>query len=60
MYLGSGIQSLSLGYLTSHNWLWWPVFLVPFALAGCIIASRFWSELPAATRKYINEVESKA
>lgn len=59
VYLGSGIQSLSLGYLTSHNWLWWPLFLLPFALAGSFIASRFWGELPAATRKYIDEVELK-
>ena len=59
VYLGSGIQSLSLGYLVSHNWLWWPMFLMPFALFGGILALKIWNELPAATRKYIAEVEQK-
>src|ERR1019366_6816261 len=31
-YLGSGIQSFSLGYLTTWNWHYWPLFLMPFAL----------------------------
>lgn len=59
-YLGSGIQSVSLGYLTSKNWLWWPVFLLPFALLGGGIALFLWKALPAATRKYITEVEGKS
>ena len=42
------------------NWLWWPVFLMPFALLGGIIAWSIWHELPAATRKYIAEHEHKA
>ena len=58
-YLGSGIQSVSLGYITTHNWQWWPLFIAPWAILGAIIAYRIWNELPAATRKYINEVESK-
>jgi len=58
VYLGSGIQSISLGYITTHvGWFWWPVFLAPFALLGALIASRFWNDLPAATRKYISEKE---
>jgi OPA family glycerol-3-phosphate transporter-like MFS transporter len=57
-YLGTGLQSISLGYLTSRNWIWWPVFLAPFALLGMVIAIRIWNELPAATRKYIAEVEN--
>jgi len=56
-YLGSGLQSFSLGYLTTWNWRWWPVFFVPFALIGGFIALKIWNELPAATRKYIAEVE---
>lgn len=59
VYLGSGIQSFSLGYLTSHNWLWWPLFLMPFALIGCFIALRIWHDLPEATRKYIATVEHR-
>jgi OPA family glycerol-3-phosphate transporter-like MFS transporter len=59
VYLGSGVQSISVGYLASQSWLWWPVFLAPFALIGAFIAARFWHQLPAATRKYIAEVEHK-
>jgi len=59
VYLGTGLQSGSLGYLTSHSWLWWPVFLMPFALLGAFLAVRIWHELPAATKKYIAEVEAK-
>jgi len=58
-YLGTGLQSFSLGFLTNYSWHWWPIFLAPFALLGCIIAIRIWNELPAATRKYIAEVEVK-
>src|SRR5437870_12222522 len=57
VYLGTGLQSLCLGYLTTRNWLWWPLFLMPFALIGGLIALRIWHALPAATRKYIAEVE---
>ena len=60
VYLGTGLQSVSLGYLTSHSWFWWPTFLMPFALLGGYLALRIWHELPAATRKYIAEVEEKA
>ncbi len=59
VYLGSGIQSFSLGYLTSWSWHWWPVFLMPFALIGGGIALKIWHELPSATRKYIDEVEKR-
>jgi len=58
-YLGSGIQSFSLGYLTTWNWHYWPFFLMPFALLGLFLAWKIWHELPAATRKYIAEVEQR-
>lgn len=60
VYLGTGIQSFSLGYLTSWNWQWWPIFLMPFALIGMYLALRIWKELPSATKRYIAEVEDKA
>ena len=60
VYLGTGVQSVSLGYLTGHSWFWWPTFLMPFALLGGFLALKIWHELPAATRKYIAEVEEKA
>src|SRR5436309_10646079 len=59
VYLGSGLQSFSLGYLTSWSWRWWPIFMMPFALLGGLIALKIWHELPEATRKYITEVEQK-
>ncbi len=58
-YLGSGLQSVSLGYLTDVSWFWWPVFLMPFAVMGGVIALKIWHELPDATRRYIAEVEEK-
>jgi len=60
VYLGTGLQSVSLGYLTGQSWLWWPTFLMPFALLGGYLALKIWNELPAATQKYITEVEEKA
>ena len=45
-YLGSALQSVSLGYLTGLNWLWWPVFLMPFAILGGLISLKIWNELP--------------
>jgi len=57
-YLGSTIQSVSIGYLASVNWVWWPLFLAPFAAVGLAIAIKIWLELPPATRRYIAEVES--
>jgi OPA family glycerol-3-phosphate transporter-like MFS transporter len=59
VYLGSGIQSFSLGYLTNWDWRYWPMFLMPFALIGGILALRIWHELPQATRKYLAEIEKK-
>jgi OPA family glycerol-3-phosphate transporter-like MFS transporter len=59
-YLGTGVQAVSLGYLTGQSWYWWPIYLMPFALLGGFLALRIWHALPAATRKYIAEVEGKA
>jgi len=64
IYLGSSVQSVGVGFLTGasfkyHSWQWWPIFLMPFALIGGLIAWRIWHELPEATRNYINTVESK-
>lgn len=60
VYLGSGVQSIGVGYLvTHHSWQWWPIFLMPFALIGGLLAFRIWHELPVATRNYIDNVERK-
>jgi len=61
-YIGCGIQSLGLGLLLGNrnsNWMWLPIFVMPFAVIGTIISIKIWHELPAATRKYIAEVEQK-
>jgi len=58
-YLGSGIQSFSLGYLTTWNWHYWPLFLMPFAIIGLLVAIKIWHDLPTATKKYIADVERK-
>lgn len=59
VYLGSSVQSVAVGYLSGLDWRWWPIFLMPFSLVGGIIAWRIWHELPAATKKYIAEHETK-
>ena len=62
VYLGSSVQSICVGFITGSKlgwWQGWPIFLMPFALVGGLIAWRIWSELPAATRKYIDEHEKK-
>ena len=58
-YLGSGLQSISIGYIATRDWQWWPLFLVPFAVLGLFIALKIWHALPAATKRYIAEVELK-
>ena len=59
-YVGSTIQSYSLGFLiTREGWQWLPIFVIPFAVIGGAIAIWIWHELPAATKKYIADVERK-
>ncbi|MEK7743469.1 MAG: MFS transporter, partial [Elusimicrobiota bacterium] len=47
VYLGTGVQSLALGYITSRNWALWPVFLAPFSLIGFFLLLRIWHAKPA-------------
>jgi OPA family glycerol-3-phosphate transporter-like MFS transporter len=56
-YLGSGLQSFCIGYITTYSWHWWPFFLMPFAVAGIICSIKIWKALPMATKRYIKEVE---
>lgn len=51
VYLGTGIQSLSLGFLTSWKWQAWPIFLVPFAVLGLVLAIRIWKAFPGPAPK---------
>jgi OPA family glycerol-3-phosphate transporter-like MFS transporter len=57
VYLGSGLQSVVLGFLTTKNWIFWPIFMAPFALAGMVLAIRIWKDLPEATKRYLIHVE---
>jgi OPA family glycerol-3-phosphate transporter-like MFS transporter len=57
VYLGSSLQSFGIGRLTAHGWIWWPLFIMPFAAIGGLLALSIWHALPAATRKFIDEKE---
>ncbi|MFH2203078.1 MAG: MFS transporter [Elusimicrobiota bacterium] len=54
VYLGTGMQSLVIGFITPvgeaakdpNNWVWWPVFLVPFALIGLVLSAKIWNAVP--------------
>jgi len=50
-YLGSGLQSISLGFLLSSSWAWLPWFMAPFALIAVGLAYRNWHALPEAAKK---------
>ncbi len=58
-YLGTGLQSICIGHLVRWSWYWWPAFLMPFAVMGAVIAVRLWHSLPAATKKYLAEIEKR-
>jgi len=51
VYLGTGFQSISLGFLLSKSWNYWSPFLVPFAMLGFILAIKIWHAFPQAKRK---------
>ena len=46
VYLGTGFQSLALGYITTWNWHFWPVFLIPFAVIGILLTKTIWQAIP--------------
>ncbi|MDF1564666.1 MAG: MFS transporter [Deltaproteobacteria bacterium] len=46
VYLGTGLQSFSLGIITSWDWSYWPVFLFPFGLLGLYLLTRIWNAVP--------------
>jgi MFS transporter, OPA family, glycerol-3-phosphate transporter len=50
VYLGTGIQSVALGFLTSLSWSNWPPFLVPFALIGLFLSIKIWYAFPQAKK----------
>lgn len=50
VYLGTGLQSIALGYLTTHDWAYWPWFLLPFAVIGFLLSLRIWNATPKGKR----------
>lgn len=51
VYLGTGVQSLAIGHIVKDgNWTYWPVFLVPFALIGTLLAIKIWHAFPGAVK----------
>ena len=51
VYLGTGVQSLALGWITTRNWTFWPVFMAPFALMGFVLLRRIWHATPQNSRR---------
>jgi len=60
VYLGTAVQSLALGFLTSQSWTYWPIFLVPFAVVGSLLCLRIWNARPKAARAERQEVAPRA
>lgn len=50
VYLGTALQSVALGYLTTKSWTWWPLFLSPFAVVGFLLCLKIWNARPAAKK----------
>lgn len=50
VYLGTALQSVSLGFLTTRNWAYWPWFLLPFSAIGFLLCLRIWKAKPGAAR----------
>ncbi len=46
VYLGTGVQSLSLGFITTWNWNYWPVFLIPFVVLAILLTIKIWNAFP--------------
>jgi MFS transporter, OPA family, glycerol-3-phosphate transporter len=46
VYLGSGLSGIALGSLTTTNWSYWPMFLVPFSLVGFLLCLPIWNSKP--------------
>lgn len=59
-YLGSAVQSFALGILTTKDWTYWPLFLLPFTLLGLFFSYKMWKDIPDATKAFLaNEKKNK-
>ncbi len=50
VYLGTGLQSIALGFITEWNWAYWPVFLLPFSLIGFGLLLTIWKAMPTGKK----------
>jgi MFS transporter, OPA family, glycerol-3-phosphate transporter len=57
VYLGTAVQSFSLGYLTARDWDYWPWFMLPFALLGFLLCLRIWNAKPVPKHRPKVETE---
>ena len=46
VYLGTSLQGYALGHLTSTNWSYWPLFLLPFCALGFVLCLPIWKAAP--------------
>ncbi len=46
VYLGTALQSVSLGFLTTQSWSYWPLFMLPFSFLGFFLLTRIWNAKP--------------
>jgi sugar phosphate permease len=53
VYLGSSLQALGLGYLTTKSWAYWPPFLLPFAVIGFALSVRIRNAKPKTERSVV-------
>lgn len=52
VYLGTGLQSFVLGYITTKDWNWWPIFLLPFSIIGFLFLLKIWKAIPNKKRAH--------
>jgi sugar phosphate permease len=55
VYLGTSLQAVALGYLTTKTWSWWPPFLLPFAVVGFALCLRIWNARPKGAQAAAGE-----
>lgn len=50
VYLGTSVQAVALGFLTTKSWAYWPPFLLPFAVVGFALCIRIRNARPKSGR----------
>ena len=52
VYLGTSVQSFSLGWITTQKggWAYWPWFLLPFGIIGTVLLVKIWHAIPSGKK----------